>query len=283
MKKIILFFILVSNILSVSAQDVLNIMTFNIRLNVSSDSLNAWPYRRDLVASQILFQQAHIVGVQEALHDQMQDLQQRLPGYGFIGVGREDGKENGEYSALFYDTSRLTVMRSETFWLSKTPRVPGSKDWDAAITRIVTWGKFHDKNTGKDFFVFNTHFDHIGTRARAESAKIILHAVDSLAEDLPVIVTGDFNAKPLDQPIRIIIDPSDPLHLTDTKSVSVTPHYGPSGTFNGFQSHEIDDQPIDHIFIKKGIKVWQHATLSESWQGRFSSDHFPVFVKLEIL
>ena len=169
---------------SLMAQE-LNIMTFNIRYNTAADSLNAWPYRKDKVASQVLFHEAHILGVQEALHDQVVDLQQRLPQYKYAGVGRDDGKEKGEYSAIFYDTTRLQVLQTKTFWLSETPEVPGSKSWDAAITRIVTWIKFRDKKTKKIFFAFNTHFDHIGQVARRESAKILLQKVKEIAGATP--------------------------------------------------------------------------------------------------
>ena len=158
--------------------------------------------------------------------------------------------------------------------------MPGSKSWDAAITRIVTWAKFKDLKTKKQFFIFNTHFDHIGRTARAESAKIILQKVKEIAGKHPVIVTGDFNTPPSDEPYRLIIDPGNTNRLTDTKSVCATPHYGPTGTFNAFKDKEISDEPIDYIFIKNKAKVLKHATISQSWQGRFSSDHFPVFATI---
>lgn len=251
-------------------------MTFNIRLHTKADSLNAWPYRKDNVASQILFHDVHLLGVQEALHDQMTDLKDRLPQYKYVGGGRDDGKQKGEYSAIFYDTTRLQALQSKTFWLSLTPEVPGSKSWDAAITRIVTWAKFKDRKTGKTFFAFNTHFDHMGKEARRESAKLLLQNVSSIAGKTPAIITGDFNAKPTDEPIQVIVDKSNPLHLINAKEVSATPHYGPVGTFNGFGPRERDDQPIDYIFLKGRWKVAKHATISQTWGGRFASDHFAV-------
>jgi endonuclease/exonuclease/phosphatase family metal-dependent hydrolase len=257
------------------AQD-LNVMTFNIRLHTKADSLNAWPYRKDNVASQILFHDVHLLGVQEALHDQMTDLKDRLPQYKYVGGGRDDGKQKGEYSAIFYDTTRLQALQSKTFWLSLTPEVPGSKSWDAAITRIVTWAKFKDRKTGKTFFAFNTHFDHMGKEARRESAKLLLQNVSSIAGKTPAIITGDFNAKPTDEPIQVIVEKSNPLHLINAKEVSATPHYGPVGTFNGFGPREKDDQPIDYIFLKGAWKVAKHATISQTWGGRFASDHFAV-------
>lgn len=254
----------------------LHIMTFNIRLNTASDGENAWPHRKDKAASQILFHEIQLLGVQEALHDQMIDLQERLPSFKFEGVGRDDGKMAGEYSAIFYDTSRLRALESATFWLSLTPEIPGSKSWDAAITRIVTWVHFRDRKTKKDFYAFNTHFDHMGKIARAESARLLLAKVHSIAGKKPVVVLGDFNAEPSAEPIQILLNSNDPNRLINSVELSQTAHYGPTGTFNGFKTAELSDQPIDHIFLKNGGKVWKHATLSQTWKGRFSSDHFPV-------
>ena len=258
----------------------LNVMTFNIRLNIKSDSLNAWPYRKDNAASQVKFHHVHILGVQEALHDQMMDLSQSLHRYKYTGVGRDDGKTKGEYSAIFYDTARLKLIQSSTFWLSLTPEVPGSKSWDAAITRIVTWAKFRDIASKRTWFVFNTHFDHMGKEARKESAKLLKQRVKDIAGAESVIIMGDFNSKPSDDPIKILVEAGDPDRFIDTKAISVTPHYGPQGTFNAFTSKETDNEPIDFIFIKGKWKVLQHATISQTWGGRFSSDHFPVFAKL---
>ncbi len=176
LKFILAGFICVNSIV-VKAQQPLNVMTFNIRLNVASDSLNAWPYRKDIAASQVNFFDVHILGVQEALYDQMQDLQQRLIKYKHAGVGREDGKTKGEFSAIFYDTTRLKCLKDATFWLSQTPETVGSKGWDAALPRIVTWCFFEDKITHKTFYAFNTHFDHMGKQARAESGKLLLQKV----------------------------------------------------------------------------------------------------------
>ena len=280
--RILLILFICSMNLRGFSQNTLNVMTFNIRLDLASDSVNAWQYRKDKAASQVLFHEADILGVQEALHNQMMDLKQSMPGYEYTGGGREDGKTKGEYSAIFYNTKRLQLIKSSTFWLSLTPTIPGSKSWDAAITRIVTWAQFKDKQTGKTFFHFNTHFDHMGKIARKESALMVLKAVDSIAGKSIAIVTGDFNAIPSDEPIQTIVDANDPLKLTDTKPLSVEPHYGPTGTFNAFGPKETSNDPIDYIFFNHGVKVLKHATLSQSWQGRFSSDHFPVWAKLQL-
>jgi endonuclease/exonuclease/phosphatase family metal-dependent hydrolase len=279
MKRILLsFFLLIA--LESMAQQPLNVMSFNIRLNIASDSLNSWPYRKDKVSSQVLFHEVHLLGVQEALHNQMIDLSSALPQYKFAGVGRDDGKTKGEYSAIFYDTVRLQLLETKTFWLSTTPEVPGSKSWDAAITRVVTWGKFRDKRSKKVFYAFNTHFDHMGVEARKESAKLLKKRVKEIVGSIAVIIMGDFNSRPADEPIQIVLDKNDPDRFVDTKDVSITPHYGPTGTFNGFRSREVDEFPIDYIFIKGKWKVLQHATLSQTWGGRFSSDHFPLFARL---
>lgn len=259
----------------------LDVMTFNIRLNLESDKENAWPNRKELLASQVHFHETDILGVQEALPDQMKDLEKLLPDYRFIGVARDTGKW-GEASAIFYNPKVVKVVRSNTFWLSENPSEKYSKGWDAALPRIVTWGEFKHIKSGKTFFVFNTHFDHKGEIARQNSARLILRAVDSLAAKHPVIIMGDFNAGPQSKPYQIVTDKSNPQHLINSIEVSETPHYGPTGTFNNFESKEVNDEPIDYIFIKNGVRVLKHATLSQSWRGRFSSDHFPVFARVSL-
>jgi endonuclease/exonuclease/phosphatase family metal-dependent hydrolase len=265
-----------------AAQKPLQVITFNIRFDNPKDSPNHWLARRDKVASQILFHEADMVGVQEALHNQAQDLNGLLPGFAFTGVGRDDGKEKGEYAGIFYRQSRLQLLASSTFWLSLTPEVPGSKSWDASITRIVSWAKFKDKATGKLFYHFNTHFDHMGQEARRQSARLLLQKVQEIAGKTPALVTGDFNAKPTDEPIQAITNANDPLRLFDAKQASRSGHYGPEGTFNAFGPKELDNAPIDYIFTRGNWQVLKHATLSQTWQGRFASDHFAVMATLVI-
>ncbi len=265
-----------------AGQSAFSVMTFNIRLNLASDSLNAWPYRKDKVASQVLFHKPAILGVQEALHEQMVDLAGSLRGYRSVGGGRDDGKEKGEASAIFYDTARLQLLKTDMFWLSEAPDKPGIKGWDAAYPRIVTWAQFRDKKTKKIFFAFNTHFDHMGKIARRESAKMILQRVYSIAGKYPAVITGDFNAGPADEPVQLIVNKADPLHLVDAKELSRAPHYGPAGTFNGFGAKEVNDQPIDYIFLKGKWQVYTHATISQTWGGLFASDHFAVLAELAL-
>ena len=261
------------------SQKSLNVMSFNIRLDIAVDSGNNWQYRKENLASQVLFHETNILGVQEAIINQMQDLSTLLKGFKHIGLPRDTTKR-AEFSAIFYDSSRLRLIEENTFWLSENIHAQGQKGWDAAYPRIVTWAKFKDKRTKKILYVFNTHFDHMGQVARRESAHLLLDQIEKIAGEHAVITMGDFNAHPGDEPIKIIMDKADPEHLTDSKSISLTPHYGPTGTFNSFKSMEISDEPIDYIFIKNKVKVLKHATLSQSWKGRFSSDHFPVFARI---
>ena len=263
------------------AQDI-TVMSFNIRLNTASDSLNAWSYRKDKVSSQVLYHAPQVLGVQEALPDQMDDLRASLKQYRSIGGGRDNGTDKGEASAIFYDTTQLKALQSGMLWLSQTPSVAGSKGWAAAYPRVITWAKFKHKKSGKNFVAFNTHFDHMGKEARRESAHMVLKTVKEIAGKLPAFFTGDFNATPDDEPIRVITDKNDPLYLTDAKIISEKPHYGPTGTFNAFRNKETNDQPIDYIFLKGSWKVKTHASLSQTWGGRFASDHFAVLALLSL-
>jgi endonuclease/exonuclease/phosphatase family metal-dependent hydrolase len=258
----------------------LAVMTFNIRYNTAGDSLNAWPYRAKLVTSQVQFHGIALLGVQEALHSQVQDLKTGLTRFAYVGVGRDDGKTNGEYVAIFFDSTRFQLLQQGHFWLSETPDVPGSKGWDAQITRMATWIKLKDLKTQSSFFAFNTHFDHMGKKARAESAKLLLQKMAKIAGNLPCVLMGDLNATPDEEPLQILTSKNDNNSLADTKNISVTPHYGPTGTFNGFQQKETSNSPIDFIFVKGKWRVLQHATLSQTWQGRFASDHFSVMAVL---
>ncbi len=172
-------------------------------------------------------------------------------------------------------------MKSHTFWLSETPAIAGSKNWDAAITRVCTWAWVKDKINRKKMLVLNTHFDHIGQQARLESAKLIRKTINSIAGSNAVLLMGDFNSSKQQPPVLELINKTKyKTNLFDTNEQSVQKHYGPAGTFNAFGNKEINDDAIDYIFTTKHFRVLQHATLSQSWQGRFSSDHFPVMAVL---
>ena len=258
-----------------------NVMTFNVRYDNPDDSLNNWKYRKDRVANAIRFYDADIVGTQEVLHNQMEDLRQRLPGYESIGVGREDGKEAGEYSALWYRADRFTAKESGWFWLSETPEVAGSKGWDGACERIATWAKLQDKLTGKELFVMNTHLDHVGVAARREGVKLVLDKIQELGGDLPVILTGDFNAEPESDVIKQVTDTADPEHLTDARTVADLV-YGPNWTFHDFGSIPYEHRErIDYIFVKNGLEVLKYGILAETEGNAYLSDHAPVLISVK--
>ncbi|MBA7570354.1 hypothetical protein ES708_12103 [subsurface metagenome] len=220
-----------------------------------------------------------------ALRDQVDDLAERLPEYEWFGIGRDDGKDAGEFMTVFYRKDRLELLEESTFWLSETPDKPGF-GWDAACNRVVTWGKFRDRASGKEFFLFNTHFDHRGEVARRESAKMLLTKVADIAGTSPIVVTGDFNSRLDSEPYRIIIGDQTTdsgVKLIDSRTVSRYGHHGPSATFSSFKSAgKPGDSPIDYIFIRNGVSVIQHGTLSDTFDGRYPSDHMPVLVEIEI-
>jgi len=258
------------------------VMTFNIRVNVESDAENSWPHRKDPATSMIRFHRADLIGLQEALIDQVNDLADRLPDYGWIGVARDDGKQAGEFMAIFYLRDRFAVADHGTFWLSETPDQP-SLGWDAACRRVVTWAQFKDRVTGKRFFHFNTHFDHVGKQARENSAVLLLQKVNDLAGNHMVVLTGDFNSAPDDAPIQRLLaglenDPQS--RLLDSQNLSEQPHHGPRGTFTQWQWTHVMAYPIDYIFVKNGVRVRAHATLSDTFDGRFPSDHMPVLAEI---
>jgi endonuclease/exonuclease/phosphatase family metal-dependent hydrolase len=261
-----------------AAADPLRVMTFNIRYDNPRDGENAWPNRKDWVASLIRFHAADAVGVQEGLLRQLVDLDARLPGWARVGVGRADGREAGEFSAIFYRTDRLELLESGTFWLSPTPEVAGSKGWDAAIERIATWARFRDQRSGCRYLHLNTHFDHIGEQARQESARLIRRRLATLAGGLPVIVTGDFNTTPSSDAYRIFTRDTIPgaiAPLADAYTASRTDHYGPTSSWNGFKAIDPGHR-IDYVMVSPAVEVLAHGILPDSWDGRFPSDHLPV-------
>lgn len=262
-----------------AAELPLRVMTFNIRYNEKNDSLNAWPHRKDMAASMIRFHKADVAGLQEALREQIDDLAVRLPEFAWFGIGRDDGKDAGEFSAVFYRKTRLTLLADSTFWLSETPDKPGL-GWDAMCNRVVTLGKFRDNESGQVLYLFNTHFDHKGETARRESARMLLHSVAEIAGNLPTIITGDFNSTPDSEPYKILTSGGQGVKLIDSRDISQYKHHGPTATWSGFTSAWYPDgKPIDHIFIYNRVRVLLHGTLSDCFDGRFPSDHMPVLVE----
>ena len=266
-------------------EDAFRVMSYNIRLPVESDGINYWNHRRPLVASMITYHSPDIIGVQEAFRRQLDEMTADHPEYAWTGVCRNDGtttpNPDGEFSAIFFRKDRFEKLDGNTFWLSPTPDVPGSKGWDAAITRIVTWAKFRDKTSGKEFYFFNTHFDHIGETARFESAKLILQKINTIAGDQPVLLSGDFNSPESTPPYQWITKNAGDDILIDGFYTSRTPHHGPNGSFSGtFTLPGVGDYRIDFVFVNRYFTVLKHAILSDSWDGRLPSDHLPVLVEV---
>jgi len=267
-----------------SAGRFFRIVSYNIRYDNPMDGENVWAKRKSMVASMIRFHHADIFGVQEALKNQIDDLEKLLPEFNWHGVGRDDGKAKGEFSAIFYRKDRFQPLEGSTFWLSETPDVPGSKSWDAAITRIVTWAEFKDKATDKIFFHFNTHFDHRGVRAREESARLLLSRIEKIAGPSPVVVTGDFNFNESSPGYKILTGAAEAAGsqqtLSDARYLSLNGHHGPTTTFNSFKSPGAAESKIDFILVKGTVKVLQHGVLSDVWDGRLPSEHFPVLAEV---
>ena len=258
----------------------LRVMTFNIRYDEPRDGVNAWPNRKQKVADVIRFHKADLVGVQEALLTQLRDLEKLMPGFAWCGVGRTDGKESGEYSAILYNKSRFQLVQTDTFWLNDTGKV-GEKGWDAALPRIVTWAKFKDRVSGKTFVHFNTHFDHVGEKARAESSSLILKKAGEIHGKGPFIVTGDFNVTETSGAYKTIVAGTPAIKVVDTRYASINGHFGGDSTFNAFKELE-PGRIIDYIFVREGIKVFEHGTLSDRWNGLWASDHLPVLAEILI-
>lgn len=262
-------------------QTSITVMTYNIRLDLESDGENSWNHRKEHFASIIRFYHPDVVGLQEAQIHQIEYLAKTLPDYSWFGVGRDDGKQAGEFMAVFYRKDLFDTIQTSTFWCSPTPSQPGL-GWDAACNRIVTWGKFKEKKSKQMFYLFNTHLDHLGKTARRESAVLLKKSIDEITKKEPVIITGDFNSKPPDEPYQTIVGAASRRKFMDTRHLSRDPHHGPEGTFNGFNIRDYADEPIDYIFVSEGVSVMNHATLTDSFHGRFPSDHFPVITEITL-
>lgn len=257
-------------------------MSYNLKFDDTSDTLNNWDSRKERVINLISFYAPGFIGTQEGLLHQLEDLEQGLESYRWIGVGRADGKSEGEFSAILYHSDRFGLVESSdsTIWLSENPSQP-SKSWDAALPRILTWGKFRDKSSGNEFFVFNTHFDHIGDTARAESARLIIETIDQVSGDLPAVLTGDFNAIEGSRPYENLT--GSPAGLKDAFYETELPHVGPMFTYDGFNVlGENEKRRIDYIFVNDKVDVLRHAFISDFRDGRYPSDHLPVIADIKL-
>jgi len=258
---------------SAGAQE-LKVMTYNIRYDNAHDSVNRWDNRKHKVFALIRKYSPDVFGVQEALNNQVTDIANELKEFEYFGVGRDDGKKKGEYSAIFVRKDRLKILKQNTFWLSKTPEIPGSKDWDASLTRVATWGRLKDKKTNKTFLMVNTHFDHRGKESRKNSAALIKERAGSLADGLPVIITGDFNFTREAPPYEVMMNSSG-LQVVD--SAPDTP-----GTSCGFKVNGRKCSGIDYIFHTPEWTASNYQVITDNDGKYYPSDHLPVMVELSL-
>lgn len=247
----------------------LTVMSFNIRMGIANDGENHWTKRRDQLFALLRDQKADVVGLQEAMYFQLEEIVRAVPGYDWVGVGRTDGRQGGEYSAILYRTARLTPRRSDTFWFSDTPTVPGSMTWGNRYERICTWAYFEDRE-GPAFYAYNVHLDHESQPSRERSADLLMRTINARNPKAPVVLTGDFNsgednaaAKTVAQTLR---DTLRVLH-PDAKEV---------GTFNGFTFGNTTGDKIDYVFVEPGVEVLSASIVRTSVADRYPSDHFPI-------
>lgn len=276
---IILFLIVMAN--SSSFSQMLKVMSYNLRLDTPYDSINQWPNRIDKVVALITQYTPDIIGVQEALHHQLQDLLKKLPDYSYCGVGRDDGKEKGEYCAILFRNNRFGLLHNSTFWLSETPEVPGSKSWDAAITRIYTIGRFFDRDTKKEFLMVNTHFDHVGKTARSVSSKLMkayLAGMKAGGSTAPVIISGDFNSEPNEEPYLNMVDEQ----FKDFILYDSRPSTSTAGTYCGFSVGSMPCKTIDFIFHTKEWVTRNYQVITDNDGTYYPSDHLPVLVDFDL-
>lgn len=257
------------------APEPLTVMSFNIRYGTAKDGPDHWEKRRDQLFDLLREQAPDVIGIQEALHVQIGEILKAVPGYASAGVGRTDGRRDGEYAAILYRTGRLTAQRSDTFWFSDTPQAIASKSWGNNIERICTWAQFDDA-LGGTFYVYNVHLDHQSQPSREKSVALLLKAIDARSPAAPVIVTGDFNAgekNPAAEAMRARF--RDTFRVTDPQATEV-------GTFTGFKHGQTRGEKIDFVFVEPATEVLSAAILRHARDGRYPSDHFPVIAKVRL-
>lgn len=284
MKAVLFAFVILTAVGQEGLAQTLNAMSWNIRYNNPDDGVNAWPNRKDWVAEIVVKNKVDIAGFQEVLVGQLEDLKARLPEMDVYGVGRDDGRNAGEFTPIFFRRDRFELVEKSTFWLSPTPDKTASKGWDAALPRIASWVQLRDRQTGTVFYMINTHFDHRGAEARAESASILLKHLREIFNDHPVILTGDLNTTPDSAPYNILVGEgtqTSPVYLDAYKHSGRKPE-GPESTWNGFDAI-VPHRRIDFVFTTKSVKVERFQTLDDQRETRFPSDHLPVLAELELM
>ncbi len=264
------------------------VASYNLRNANGSDSLhgNGWGQRYPVIAKMVQYHDFDIFGTQECFLHQLKDMKEALPGYDYIGVGRDDGKDRGEHSAIFYRTDKFDLVEKGDFWLSETPDVP-SKGWDAVLPRICSWGHFKCKDTGFEFLFFNLHMDHIGVVARRESAKLVISKIKEMCGKDPVILTGDFNVDQTSESYQVLHESGI---LSDSYEVAQM-RYATNGTCTGWNPNTYTPNRIDHIFVTPNFTVEKYGVLTDTYRtknettGKYEShipsDHFPVKVVLK--
>lgn len=260
----------------------MRIMSFNIRYPNPRDGANFWPFREQLVFDTIKAFGPDVLGVQEALRGQADAIDAQMPGYSLIAVGRDDGKDAGEMAAIYFRDDRFERIEHGHFWLSDNPETPGSVGWDASLPRIATWVLLREKHTEQGVLVLNTHFDHRGQTARAQSAALIRERVLMLTRKhrVPAIVMGDYNCAPDSTPYQALIG-ADPPKFLDTYRQVHRASTQPEGTFNGFRGRN-DGARIDWILVTEDVQIIDAAIDRTNDNGRYPSDHYPVTAVLRL-
>ncbi len=257
------------------AAESMVIASFNIRFDNPADIDNPWFKRKYLVADIIQQQQFDLVGTQEVMGHQLQDLLLLLPGFKAFGQSR-DADPQAERSAILYRDAKVELLEQGHFWLSETPELPGL-GWDAAINRISSWGKFRQRASGTVFYLFNTHFDHQGSVAQRESSTLMLRKIAAISAGLPVILTGDFNVQPASDSYQLL---NSSALLQDSAELAVSASR--RGTLNGFSLDTTEQIIIDHIFVSKQFNVLSYNVIIRHFNGKLASDHYPVKIALQI-
>src|SRR5687768_1208270 len=248
-------------------------MSFNIRYGTANDGPDRWELRRGQLMDLLKAHNPDVIGVQEALHFQIDEILAALPEYRMVGVGRSDGGHGGEYAAILYRATRLSARRSSTFWFSDTPEVVKSNTWGAALERICTWALFDDKE-GTPFYVFNVHLDHVSQPAREKSVGLLLERIAARTPALPVVVTGDFNAGEANPALRAMLRSfRDTFRLIHRDATEV-------GTANQFKMGTTAGDKIDYVFVEPNTEVLSAEIIRTSVNGRYPSDHFPVIASI---
>lgn len=252
----------------------LKVMTFNIRYGSANDNENSWDYRKGILFDLLRDHNSDIMGLQEAEKFQIDEILEELPGFSFVGYGRDDGKVTGEFSPILFSKQRFILDTTETFWFSHTPNIPGSISWGNKYTRICTWAKLFDKFSGNELYVFNVHLDHISENSRIKSSQALIDKIKTL-DQLPIIITGDFNTNENEQTIKLLRE----FGLTDSYR-TLHQQTGDEGTFNGFIGKDDGDR-IDFVFVSKEYEPVKSMIDKSNHNGKYSSDHFPVISVLK--